>query len=176
MFASKACFLFAFGVATVLTSASGWAWEPGVNGIAAGAVDPSANKPARQVLDRLDTAWNATDGQRFAAEFAQDADVININGSHFSGRADIARQMQFLFDGRFKGSRHGERVIELTRELGPGLMLVVSSAKILMPPGAPAAELRSRQSFLLEKSGDRWLIRHWHNTPIRDVVEGAPFR
>lgn len=137
-------------------------------------VEAGVQQTVARVLDRLDAAWDAMDGRRFAGEFTDDADVINVNGSRFSGRADLARQMQFLFDGRFRGSRHGERVIELTRELAPGLILTVSSARIVMPAGAPTAEMRSRQSFILQKSGEAWLIRHWHNTPIREVREGAP--
>jgi uncharacterized protein (TIGR02246 family) len=167
--------VLAFGLALGLASpGQTLASEPGSN--SGGQAEAAAYPVVQQVLGRLDQAWTAMDGARFAAEFTRDADVINVNGSRFVGRADVARQMQFLFDGRFKGSRHASREIELVRELAPGLVLSVSSATILTPAGANPPEVRSRQSFILEKSGDRWLIRHWRNTPIREVREGAPTR
>jgi hypothetical protein len=36
---------------------------------------------ASQILDRLDAAWTAGDGAAFAAEFTDDADVVNIFGA-----------------------------------------------------------------------------------------------
>lgn len=128
---------------------------------------------AAAVLGRLDAAWDARDGARFAAEFTEDADVININGSHFQGRADLARQMQFIFNTRFKGGRHAERRLELARRLSPDLLLVVSSSAIAIPS---APQVRSRQTFLLQHGGGTWRIRHWHNTPLREAREGAPTR
>jgi hypothetical protein len=82
--------------------------------------------------------------------------------------------MQFIFDDRFKGSRHRERHLEVARFLAPDLLLVVSSAAIQVPSGPLSPEVRSRQTFILQRSAGGWEIRHWHNTPIRIVPEGAP--
>lgn len=161
----------ALALLLAVSSSAASAVELRAGGVASGPRAETAQPPGQAVLDRLDAAWDAMDGARFASEFTEDADVININGSRFVGRADLARQMQFLFDGRFKGSRHSARTVEHVQDLAPGLILIVSSAAISTPAGG---DLRSRQSFILQSSGERWLIRHWHNTPIRDAREGAP--
>jgi hypothetical protein len=42
----------------------------------------------------------------FAAEFAEDTELINIVGVRIQGRAATARQMQHVFDVVFNGSHH----------------------------------------------------------------------
>jgi uncharacterized protein (TIGR02246 family) len=140
-------------------------------------VPPGPNVPAApvdaavvasEVLRRLDSAWNAADGARFAAEFSDDADLINIFGAHFSGRADIAKRMRSIFDTIFKGSTHRARRLEMARYLSPDTILALSSSEVAVPAGPLAPETKNRQTFILTKNGDTWRIRHWHNTTIRD--------
>jgi uncharacterized protein (TIGR02246 family) len=121
---------------------------------------------ATTVLDRLNAAWNAADGVRFAAEFTEDADVINISGEPYRGRSDLARRMQLIFDGIFKGSRHVGREVEVARYLAPDTILVVSTAIIAVPTGPMSPETRNRQTLILVEHDGNWRIRHWHNTTI----------
>jgi len=123
---------------------------------------------ASEVLHRLDSAWNAADSARFAAEFADDADLINIFGAHFSGRAEIDKRIQSIFDTIYKGSTHRSRRLEMARYLSPDTILALSSNEIAVPAGPLAPVSKNRQTFILTKSGDTWRIRHWHNTAIRD--------
>jgi uncharacterized protein (TIGR02246 family) len=139
-----------------------------VDGALPRAIDAGPARIAAGVLGRLDSAWNAASGTRFAAEFTDDADVININGTHFRGRADIGARMQAILDTRFKGSTHRARTLELARSLADGMIIVVSSAVIAVPAGPLAPEAKSRQTFILVNTGQAWQIRHWHNTPLRD--------
>jgi uncharacterized protein (TIGR02246 family) len=131
---------------------------------------------ASQVLKRLDSAWNAADGARFAAEFSEDADVINIFGAHFSGRADIAKRMQSIFETVFKGSTHRSRKLEMARYLSQDAIIALSSSGVAVSAGPLAPETRNRRTFILTKSGDAWRIRHWHNTTIRDQEQKAERR
>jgi uncharacterized protein (TIGR02246 family) len=128
---------------------------------------------ASEVLQRLDTAWNAADAARFAAEFSDDADLINIFGAHFSGRSDIEKRIRSIFDTIFKGSTHRSRRLETARCLSPDTILAISSAEIAVPAGPLAPETKNRQTFILVKNGDTWRIRHWHNTTIRDQEQRA---
>lgn len=50
------------------------------------------------VLHRLDSAWNAVDAARFAAELSNDAGLISIFGIQFFGRAEIEERTQSIFD------------------------------------------------------------------------------
>ena len=123
---------------------------------------------ASDVLQRLDSAWNAADAARFAAAFSDDADLINIFGAHFSGRAEIEKRIQSIFDTIYKGSTHRSRRLEMARYLSPDTILALSSNEIAVPAGPLAPVSKHRQTFILTKSGDTWRIRHWHNTAIRD--------
>lgn len=131
------------------------------------AIDAAAAGIASPILDRLDAAWDAGDATRFAAEFSEDADVINISGTHFRGRSDIAKQMRSIFNSVFKGSTHRVRNLEMARHLADGVMVVVSSGVIDVPAGPLAPRANSRQTFVLVNREGAWRIRHWHNTPIR---------
>jgi uncharacterized protein (TIGR02246 family) len=130
-------------------------------------VSARVTEPAMTVLNQLDEAWNASDEAAFAAQFTPDTDVININGTHFQGRAALAKQMRQIFDTVFKGSVHRSRTLELVRNLTDDTILAVSSAVIDVPSGPLAPEARSRQTLILVRVEGSWQIRHWHNTPIR---------
>ena len=130
-------------------------------------VDPAAARIASPILERLDRAWTAGEGGRFAAEFTGDADVINVSGEHLRTRSGIAAQLQAMFGGVFRGSSHRSRTLEMTRYLAPGVIIVVSSSVIDVPAGPLAPLATSRQTFIVLEREGVWQIRHWHNTPIR---------
>lgn len=134
--------------------------------------DPPATAEARaiatEVLDRLDVAWTAGNGTAFASEFADDADVINIFGGYFHGRAAIAERMQLIFDTIFKNSVHRSRTLEAVRNLDTDIIVAVSSARVDVPAGPQAPQIQNRQTFILVSERGGWKIKHWHNTPIRD--------
>ncbi len=90
---------------------------------------------ASEVLQRLDEAWNAADAARFAAEFSDDADLINIFGTHFNGRAEIEKRIRSIFDTIYKGSTHRSRSLEMARYLNSDAILVLSSNNIAVPAG-----------------------------------------
>ncbi|GKS61119.1 hypothetical protein YTPLAS21_05770 [Candidatus Nitrosocosmicus sp.] len=48
--------------------------------------------------------WNEADGQKFAEPYSEDADFIGFDGTHLSGRCEIAEFHQMLFDKFLKGS------------------------------------------------------------------------
>jgi uncharacterized protein (TIGR02246 family) len=130
-------------------------------------VDPAAARIASPILARLDRAWTDGDGGRFAAEFTDDADVINVSGEHLRTRSGIATQLQAMFGGVFRRSIHRSRALEMARYLAPGVIIVVSSSVIDVPAGPPAPLATSRQTFIVLEREGVWQIRHWHNTPIR---------
>ena len=72
------------------------------------------------IVLRLQTAWNAMDGEAFAAPFAAQADFVNIRGEHFQGRAEIAAGHVGLFQGIYAGSTN-QLTVEDARVLRPRL-------------------------------------------------------
>ncbi len=135
---------------------------------AQGAPESESRVVAVEVLDRLDRAWTAGDGAAFADEFAGDADIVNIFGGHFHGKAAIAQRMQSIFDTIFKGSVHRSRTLESVRNLGDDVIVAISSARVDVPTGPQAPQIHNRQTTILTRESGVWKIKHWHNTPIRD--------
>src|SRR4051794_35625201 len=59
----------------------------------------------RAVFDQLVACWNRGDGTTYSLCFTEDADYIDVTGTHTRGRDAIGRSHQFLFDGPLKGSK-----------------------------------------------------------------------
>ena len=49
--------------------------------------------------------WNKGSGEAFAAPFAEDGDLVGMDGTHLKGRQEIISFNQQLFDTYVKGSR-----------------------------------------------------------------------
>ena len=58
-----------------------------------------------QVITELERAWNAGDGAAWAANFAEDADFVDVVGRVQQGRDVIASEHQKIFDTIYRGSQ-----------------------------------------------------------------------
>ncbi len=66
----------------------------------------SADEAAiRALYQQLIDGWNKGSGEAFAAPFAEDGDLVGMDGTHFKGRQEIISFNQQLFDTYVKGSR-----------------------------------------------------------------------
>jgi hypothetical protein len=68
------------------------------------AVDEAA---FRQIAKTLQDAWNAGDGQLFAADFAPNANYTVWNGTIVEGKEQIAAGHQHIFDTVYKNTNAG---------------------------------------------------------------------
>ena len=131
--------------------------------------DGGADAVAREVVARLEQAWNAGDGAAFAAPFAEDADFVDIRGEHHRGRGAIVGGHQAIFGSIYKGSTIRYRVTH-ARELADGVLLVHSTGDLSAPAGPMAGEHRARQSLVLARRGPAggggWEVASFHNTPV----------
>jgi uncharacterized protein (TIGR02246 family) len=66
----------------------------------------SADEAAiRALYQQLMDGWNKGSGEAFAAPFAEDGDLVGMDGTHLKGRQEIISFNQQLFDTYIKGSR-----------------------------------------------------------------------
>ncbi len=66
----------------------------------------SADEAAIHALyQQLMDGWNKGSGEAFAAPFAEDGDLVGMDGTHLKGRQEIISFNQQLFDTYVKGSR-----------------------------------------------------------------------
>jgi uncharacterized protein (TIGR02246 family) len=116
-----------------------------------------ARTAAEATAAALTTAWNAGDGKAFAAEFAGDADFVNIFAMHVVGRDEIAQLHQTIFDTIYKGSRNTFTVEEV-RSLGEHAAVVHIRAHLHVPSGPLAGEIVTLATAVLTREGHDWRL------------------
>ncbi|MFL5576040.1 MAG: SgcJ/EcaC family oxidoreductase [Gemmatimonadaceae bacterium] len=116
-----------------------------------------------EVVRRLEAAWNAMDGAAFAADFADDADFVNIRGEHFRGRPAIAAGHAAILGTIYAGSTN-RYTVEAARLLRPEVALVHVHSRLDAPHGPLAGRHTARFSLVLTREPSGWQIVAFHNT------------
>ncbi len=125
---------------------------------------PSAEAAVvERLVRRLESAWNAADGDAFAAPFSVDADFVNIRAEHYRGRQAIAAGHAAIFRGIYAGSTN-QCTLEAARLLAPDVALARVLATLDCPTGPLAGRHRARFTMVLTKGKTGWEIASFHNT------------
>lgn len=134
---------------------------------------PAPSTEVATLVRAMQDAWNAGDGQTFAAAFAHDADFVNVYGMHARSREAIAQGHEFILRTHYAGStvRYTPETVRLLR---PGVALAHVHAELSVPHGPMAGGHQARYSMVLTGEGGRWQIASFHNTFI--TTPGAPPR
>jgi uncharacterized protein (TIGR02246 family) len=135
-------------------------------------LDPSTKRPADAtdaretaltVLRRLESAWNAGDGEAFAAPYASDATFVNIRGEHHRGRDAIAGGHAGIFATIYAGSTNRMELVDARRLADD--VIVATSRNTLDAPSGPLAGIHAAISTsVLVRDGATWQIMLTHNT------------
>src|SRR3954451_22473699 len=80
---------------------------------------------AREVLGRLEAAWNSADGEAFGAEYAEDAAFVTVRGVHLTGAAAIAAGHANIFATIYAGSVNRMDLVR-AEEIADGVVLAIS--------------------------------------------------
>jgi uncharacterized protein (TIGR02246 family) len=120
---------------------------------------------AAELFARLEKAWNDGDGRAFAAPCTDDVDFGELRGTPHPRREVVAQGHEFIFSTIYKGS-HVTYTVDDAVELGPGCLLVHTSAVLESPSGplAPVANAIAT-SVLVEQAGE-WRLRAFQNTLV----------
>ncbi len=116
-----------------------------------------------RIVRQLESAWNAGDGDAFAAPFAEDADFVNIRAEHHRGRPAIAAGHTAIFRGIYAGSTN-RCSLEGARLLRPDVALARVLATLDCPTGPLAGRHRARFTMVLTRGPNGWEITSFHNT------------
>ena len=96
-----------------------------------------------RIASLLEAAWNAGDGEAFAAPFANDADFVTIRGEHFRGRPAIGAGHAAIFKTIYAGSTN-HLSVEAARLLRPDVALVHVHSRLDAPRGPLAGRHGAR--------------------------------
>lgn len=134
----------------------------------------------RDSVQRLATAWNAGDGNRWAAEYWADGSLINILGVIFPNAQAVAAVTNQILAGPFKGSTFAP-VVRRIRFIGANAAVVESDVSVTnfvaLPPGAIATKpglLLTRLTDVFENRNGVWKIEASQNTSVLPSASAPP--
>ena len=126
----------------------------------------TATDVARDVLARLEAAWNAADGAAFGAVYAPDASFVTIRGEHIVGSTAIGAGHAGIFTTIYAGSVNSMDLVR-AEEVAPGTVLAISVNTLDCPTGPLAGIHRALSTSLLVREGDgSWRAALTHNTLV----------
>jgi uncharacterized protein (TIGR02246 family) len=136
--------------------------------LSAEAVDRSRIKES---IECLAESWNKHDMAGFAAEYAEDADFVNVLGMHWRGRKEIQDRHAELHNSVFRNSNLW-MLDHSVRFPMPGLALAhvrwqMSGHDATHLQGWNVPEERNGLlTLVFVRKGDSWVIAASHNTDI----------
>ena len=126
----------------------------------------------RQIVTRLEQAWNNSDSVTWAEQFAEDADFIHVLGGFFHGKQAIEQGHRTIFDTIYKGS-HNQYQVEKMRFVRRDVAVVFILANLRWYLHGKEQLIRARPTLVAEKSSaGEWKIAVFQNTLI--TQESAP--
>lgn len=128
----------------------------------------------KDVVDRYERAWNASDMDAMSALYADDVHWVNIVGMHWQGKRDVDHAHRVYFDLMFKGVPMKLQEIESVVPLPAGGAVAVvrwSVGAFTTPVGQPVPPSRDRMSLVLIPDGDRLLIAHGANIQVDEMAQ-----
>jgi uncharacterized protein (TIGR02246 family) len=111
----------------------------------------------------VEAGWNAGDGSRFAAPFAEDADYVIVDGRYIKGRQTIAQGHQQIFDTIYRNT-YNVAIVQRIRFLGDDVAVVHVEWQLTFQQD-PAAHT-SMSTMVMTKANGAWSITAFQNTPV----------
>jgi uncharacterized protein (TIGR02246 family) len=138
---------------------------------------PDARSAIALVFQTLVDSWNKHDMVAFAAQFAEDADFVNVIGMHWHGRHEIEARHVEVHRTIFRDS--SLRMLDFSlRPLAAGLVLGHMKWEMTGHESRPRelfSELRNGLiSAVFVQQDGRWLIASFHNTDIVPMPASGP--
>jgi uncharacterized protein (TIGR02246 family) len=121
---------------------------------------------ARQILDRLESAWNTADGPAFGSLYSAGASFVTVRGEHFVGRDAIGAGHDEIFHTIYAGSRN-RMVLIRADEVADGVVVAVSASTLDCPAGPLAGRHHATSTNVITRPGpgdESWRIVSTQNT------------
>lgn len=132
----------------------------------------NAKVQIESVINALAESWNSHDMAMYGAQFAEDADFVNVLGMHWHGREAIESQHAAIHRTIFRNSVL--KILDYSlRPLGTGVILGHIPWEMTgheTPPGVPFAKVRHGMiTCVFVEREERWVIGALQNTEIVPV-------
>jgi uncharacterized protein (TIGR02246 family) len=116
---------------------------------------------------RMNEGWNRGDAAAFLADFADDAELVDFEGTVHKGREKMIAFHQPVFDTVMKGSRLVQGDVLFARIVGPGCG-VVHHRMVMAMPGEeePPPSRTFLQLLVVVWQNDRWEVAALQNSRL----------
>ncbi|GAA2137015.1 SgcJ/EcaC family oxidoreductase [Glycomyces algeriensis] len=126
------------------------------------------------LIDATVAAWASGDGEAYGSHFTADATYVTFVGTCYTGREEIARAHQALFDKFLQGSVLADEILGI-RFLSPETAVVTSRGDV-GKHGSRPAKLTKVQTYTVVREADgQWRIAAFQNTKRKALMEKISF-
>ncbi len=126
---------------------------------------PDPTLVATTILSRLQDGWNAADGARYGAPFADESDFVTVRGEHVRGAQAIAAGHQGIFDTIYRDSTVALDV-DHAQQVAAGVVVAVVSSTLDVPSGPLQGRHHARMTLTLVEDTGSWRVAALHNTLV----------
>ena len=138
-------------------------------------MNPNDEQALRDIVAKLEAAWNASDSVTWASFFADDVDFIHILGVHYTGRAAVETGHRMIWDTIYKGSIV-KYVVEKIRPIGPDVAVVFVVGEMTFFDKGVERHIKARPTMTVHRTGEGWQIAVFQNTPSEVIPIGKLMR
>jgi uncharacterized protein (TIGR02246 family) len=125
-----------------------------------------------EILDGFRECFRTKDADAFVSYLHPEVDFVDALGKIRHGRDSIAAEMRDLYAGVFADVDPSWEALT-PRRLAPSVGLVHLRQRLATADGPLAPEQWFTLLLVLEHDGERWLVRAFHNTWLKDMP-GVP--
>ncbi|SEP29675.1 SgcJ/EcaC family oxidoreductase [Amycolatopsis saalfeldensis] len=116
---------------------------------------------------RMNEGWNAGDAAAFLADFADDAELVDFEGTIHKGRDEMIAFHRPLFDTVLKGTRLVRGDVKFARIVRPGWGVVHHRMAMVLPgEQEPPAHRFFLQLFAVVWQDGRWEVAALQNSRL----------
>jgi uncharacterized protein (TIGR02246 family) len=139
--------------------------------MAAKAMDPVADREARELYRQLLEAWDKRNARDFALLFAPDGNIVGFDGTQVSGQAEIGAHISEIFS-HHQTARYVSIVREV-RSISDGVT-ILSAVVGMVPPDKDdiKPDVNAVQTMVAVKTDGARKIALFQNTPA--AFHGRP--
>jgi uncharacterized protein (TIGR02246 family) len=125
----------------------------------------------RAAVIAFQEAWNHHDMKAMTNVFTEDADLINVVGTRWQGRANIVKALGVFHREMFKNEQiHFEEMTirSLTPNVAVAVAVQTGSGEMVLPDGLGPRKPMGEQldTFVVVKRDGAWKVAHGQNTTV----------
>ena len=135
------------------------------------AIDPAADREARELYRQLLEAWDKRNARDFALLFRSDGNIVGFDGTQVFGQTDIGAHLSEIFS-HHQTARYVSIVREV-RSLTDGAT-ILSAVAGMIPPDKDDInpDVNAVQTLIAVKKAGAWKVALFQNTPA--ALHGRP--